>query len=153
MSLGTPDEQLDGTDTKCSIFCSRIFLLLVDGVVLRQFPQLMSDFPGSARSVLSVLPTIIGISSGVLRLPMARIIDRSTRRQGFDLVWFVAQLGLLILTVAPSLTGTVAGYVLYGIGSTGTDFLLTVILADMTSLKNRGTLFSCSYLPYRSSSQ
>lgn len=100
----------------------------------------MSDFPESAGSVLSVLPLVIVISSGILRLPMAMMIDKIPRNYGFLLAWSLFQISLFIIVVAPSLAGTVVGYILYGIGSSGMDFVLTVILADMTSLKNRGMI-------------
>jgi MFS family permease len=118
-------------------------MLLVEEVVLNLTPHVMSNFSQSAHSVLSVLPMVLGILSGVLRLPMAKIIDRHGRKNGFHLAWLIWNLGLLFLTGAQSLAATVAGQIFYGIGSSLLDFVFTVILADMTSLKNRGMIFSC----------
>ncbi|KAG8164469.1 hypothetical protein KVR01_006387 [Diaporthe batatas] len=130
------------------ILCHRILLLLIDAVVLGLMPGLiLSDSSGSGRSVLSVLPVVIGISSGVLRLPMAKIIDSSPRASGFNLPWIAAQLGVLILQQASTLAGATTGSILYGIGSSGMDFILTVILADMTSIKNRGLIYGIYTIP------
>ena len=134
---------LDRTDTKCRILFARFVMLLVDGVVLNLTPHVMSNFSESAHSVLSVLPMVLGISSGVLRLPMAKIIDRHGRKNGFHLAWLIWNLGLLFLTGAQSLVATVVGQIFYGIGSSLLDFVLSVIPADMTSLKNRGMISSC----------
>lgn len=129
------------------IFCTRLFLLLVDGIVLSIVPQVMSDFSDPSRSVLSVVPMVIGISSGVLRLPMAKYLDRYGRVQAFSLAWVICQLGLLILTAATAPSSTVAGQIFYGIGSGCVDFVLTVVLADMTSLKNRALIYGIYVTP------
>lgn len=100
----------------------------------------MSDFSG--HSILTVLPMVVRVVSGVLRLPIAKFIDEFGRAHGFLLASGLTILGLFIQALAQSLTETIVAQTLYGIGCNCMDYVLTVIVADMTSLKNRSTLIS-----------
>lgn len=111
---------------------------LVGTVVLTLTPHVMSDFSG--HSILSVLPMVVRVVSGVLRLPIAKFIDEVGRAHGFLFASCVTVLGLFIQALAGSLTETIVAQSLYGIGWNCIDYVLTIILADMTSLKNRSTL-------------
>lgn len=111
---------------------------LVGTVVLCLTPHVMSDFSG--HSILSVLPMVVRVVSGVLRLPIAKFIDEFGRAHGFLMASGLTILGLFIQALAQSLTETIVAQTLYGIGSNCMDYVLTVIVADMTSLKNRSML-------------
>lgn len=110
-------------------------------VVLYQTPRVLLS-NGATHSALSVLPVILGISNGVLRLPVAKYIDRSGRGIGFRIAGIASLVGLVALFAAPCIEIAVIGRVYWGIGSACIDFILTVVLADMTSLKNRGMVLS-----------
>lgn len=81
---------------------------------------------------------VVQILSGVLRLPMAKFIDEFGRGRGFLMATILTVLGLSIQPLAQSLPTTIFAQVLHGIGWNFLDYVLTIILADMTSLKNRG---------------
>lgn len=103
-------------------------------------PYVMSHFSG--HSILSVLTMVVQILSGVLRLPTAKFIDEFGRARGFLIATSLTVLGLSIQPLAQSLATSIFAQVLHGIGWNCLDYILTVILADMTSLKNRGRLES-----------
>lgn len=101
-------------------------------------PYVMSDFSG--HSILSVLAVVVQILSGVLRLPIAKFIDEYGRARGFLVGAGLTVLGLSIEPLAQSLTTTIFAQVLHGLGWSWLDYVFTIILADMTSLKNRSML-------------
>lgn len=104
-------------------------------------PYVMSQFSG--HSILGVLTMVVCIVSGVLRLPMAKFIDEFGRAYGFLMAAGLSILGLIIQAAARSLFTTIVAQVIFGIGWNLLDYVLSIVLADMTSLKNRGTS-SCS---------
>lgn len=113
-------------------------MLLIDGAVLNLTPRVSPH--DSAHSVFSILPMILGISSGILRLPMAKCIDRIGRGYGLVMTVAISIAGLLVLTAAPCPEVAVVGRIYWVIASSCLDFIFTVVLADMTSLKNRGMI-------------
>lgn len=84
----------------------------------------------------------VRILSGVLMLPMAKFIDEFGRAHGFLMTTGLTILGLIIQTSAQSLATTIVAQILHGIGWNCLGYVLTIVLADMTTLKNRGMLFS-----------
>lgn len=100
----------------------------------------MSHFSG--HSILTALTMAVLIVSGVLRLTIAKFIDEFGRAHGFVVAAGLSILGLIIQAAAQSLVTTIVALLLFGIGWSCLDYVLSIVLADMTSLKNRGTLFS-----------
>lgn len=116
-------------------------MCLVESVVHRLTPAAMDHFSG--HSVLPTLTVVVRIVSGVLMPTTAKFIDEFGRAYGFVFWSSLAILGLLIQTWAQSLATAIVAQLLLGIGSSCTNYVLTVVLADMTTLKNR----SMSILP------
>lgn len=77
------------------------------------------------------------IVSGVLRLPFAKLIDEFGRLHGFLLTSGIVTFGLILQAAAQNLATTAVAQVFQGIGWSFLDYILTVLLTDMTSLKNR----------------
>lgn len=107
-------------------------------MVINLEPYVILDF--SSHRAFSVLPMVVRITSSVLRLPIAKFIDEFGRAHGFIMVIALAVLGLFIQAVAQNLATIVLAQLFQGIGFNSVDYVLTIILADMTSLRNRGTL-------------
>lgn len=95
----------------------------------------MSDFSG--HGLLSIVFMVNRIVSGVLRLPFARFIDTFGRLHGLLMTTGIIVLGLVLQTAAQNLATTAVAQVFQGIGGNFMDYILSVLLADMTSLKNR----------------
>lgn len=103
-------------------------------------PYVMDYFSG--HGILCVLTMVVLIVSGVLRLPIAKFIDEFGRALGFLMAAGLSILSLIIQAAAQSLVTTIIAQILFGIGWNCLDYVLSIVLADMTLLKNRGTLFS-----------
>lgn len=117
-------------------------------------PYVMSQFSG--HNILGVLTMVVCIVSGVLRLPMAKFIDEFGRAFGFLMAAGLSILGLIIQAAARSLFTTIVAQVIFGIGWNLLDYVLSIVLADMTSLKNRGTTsgsFTCAICTLQSRSK
>lgn len=82
------------------------------------------------------------VVSGVLRLPFAKFIDEFGRLHGFLLTSGIVTFGLVLQAAAQNLATTAVAQVFQGIGWSFMDYILTVLLTDMTSLKNRSMFHS-----------
>lgn len=116
-------------------------MCLVESVLHRLTPAAMDHFSG--HSVLPTLTVAVRIVSGVLMPPTAKFIDEFGRAYGFVFWSSLTILGLLFQTWAYSLATTIVAQLLLGIGWSCTNYVLTVVLADISTLKNR----SMSILP------
>lgn len=92
-------------------------------------------------SMASDLTMTVGIVSGVFILHIAKVMDEFGRAPGFFMAAVLPILGLIIQAAAQSWVASFVGQALFGIGCSFLDYVLSIVLADMTSLKNRGTLF------------
>ncbi|KAJ0104230.1 major facilitator superfamily transporter [Diaporthe amygdali] len=114
-------------------------------MVINLEPYVMLDF--SSHRAFSVLPMVVRITSSVLRLPIAKFIDEFGRAHGFLMVTALAVLGLFIQAVARNLATIVLAQLSQGIGFNSVDYVLTIILADMTSLRNRALIYGIYVTP------
>ncbi|KAK7542476.1 major facilitator superfamily domain-containing protein [Phyllosticta citribraziliensis] len=96
-------------------------------------------------STASILGTIIG---GVLKLPIAKLINIWGRAEG--LMFFVAVyvLGIIIEAACNGPNGYAAGYVLYWIGYDAIYLILDVFIADTSGLINRAFAFAYASTPF-----
>lgn len=108
--------------------------------MLSMNPYVMSHF--SMHSIASDLTMTVGIVSGVFILHIAKVMDEFGRAPGFFMAAVLPILGLIIQAAAQSWVASFVGQALFGIGCSFLDYVLSIVLADMTSLKNRGTPFS-----------
>lgn len=82
------------------------------------------------------------IVSAVLRLPLAKFIDRFGRLHGILMTTGIIVFGFVLQAAAQNLATTTVAQVFQGIGWNFMDCVLTVLVADMTSLKNR-SMYPC----------
>ncbi|KAJ5101180.1 hypothetical protein N7456_007232 [Penicillium angulare] len=85
-------------------------------------------------SVVGVVPTILGGSS---KLTLAKIIDIWGRVEGFLCMLFLITIGLIMKATCKSMEVYTAAHTLYWVGHIGITYVIEIMLADMTSLKNR----------------
>ncbi|KAJ0114436.1 major facilitator superfamily transporter [Diaporthe amygdali] len=90
---------------------------------------------------------ITRIVGGVSRLPLAKYIDKFGRVHGFLLAIGLMIAGLIIQALAQNLPTTAVAQIIYGIGWNSIDYVFTVLLADMTSLKNRTLVYGIYVTP------
>jgi MFS family permease len=93
----------------------------------------------------SIFASIIG---GVLRLPIAKMIDLWGRAEGFATLVLITTVGLIMMAVCKNVETYAAAQVFYWVGYDGMAYILDVIVADTSSLKNRALMFSYTTSPY-----
>ena len=93
---------------------------------------------------VSVISTILGGSS---RLSIAKIIDIWGRNIGFMFMLLIIIIGLIMKATCQSVEAYVAAHTLFWVGHVGQGYIIDVMLADMTSLRNRMIMFGINGTP------
>jgi MFS family permease len=109
-------------------------------------PYVSSDF--QAHSLIPAIGIAAYILSGVLKLPIAKLIDTWGRPQGFAVMTALATLGLVLMAVCKDVETYAAAQVFYSVGFSGFSYVLDVVVADTSSLKNRALAFAFASSPY-----
>ncbi|RMZ81524.1 hypothetical protein DV736_g6652, partial [Chaetothyriales sp. CBS 134916] len=105
-----------------------------------------ADFTAAPQlTTARILGTIIG---GVIKLPIAKILNLWGRAEGFLLFVAVYELGMIILAACTGPSGYAAGYVLYWIGYDAIYLILDVFVADTSGLRNRAFAFAFVSTPF-----
>lgn len=105
-----------------------------------------SEFSTASQvSTASILASIIG---GVLKLPIAKILNIWGRAEGFLVFVGVYLLGIIVIASCNGPNGYAAGYVLYWVGYNAIYLILDVFVADTTGLKNRAFSFAFASTPF-----
>ncbi|KAK2624213.1 hypothetical protein QTJ16_006163 [Diplocarpon rosae] len=102
----------------------------------------------SAHSLIPVIGIVSGIINGVLRLPVAKLLDLWGRAEGFAFMTVIATTGLLLMAVCRNVETYAAAQVFYAVGFGGMGFTMNVVIADISSLKNRALAVSLTTSPY-----
>lgn len=93
----------------------------------------------------SILSSIIG---GVLKLPIAKLLNIWGRAEGFLFFLVVYIVGIIIMAACEGPNGYAAGYVLFYVGYSALYFILDVFVADTSGLKNRAFAFAFLSTPF-----
>jgi len=105
-----------------------------------------SDFSlHSLTSATGVMSSIIG---GLTKLPLAKLIDIWGRPQGYMVMVGCLTLGLIMMAACNGVELYAAAQVFYWVGQNGTDYVVSVFVADTSHLKNRGLMFAFLASPY-----
>lgn len=96
-------------------------------------------------STANILASIIG---GVLKLPIAKMLNLWGRAEGFLVFVGIYLLGIIIIASCNGPSGYAAGYTLYWIGYDAIYFILDVFMADTTGLRNRAFAFGFASTPF-----
>ncbi|KAG0376204.1 hypothetical protein BGX24_008122 [Mortierella sp. AD032] len=98
-------------------------------------------------SLTAVLPTILQIISAALVPFYTKVSDVFGRAQSLSIAMVFYVVGYIIQGTSNSFLQLALGQISYGLGSTGMLTLTQVLIADTTSLINRGIVFSLWDLP------
>lgn len=96
-------------------------------------------------STANILASVI---SGVVKLPVARLLNIWGRSEGFLVFIGVYLLGLIILASCNNPSAYAAGYVIYWVGYDAIFLILDVFMADTSSLRNRAFAFGFASTPF-----
>lgn len=89
-----------------------------------------------------------GIIGGVLKLPIAKLLNIWGRTEGFLVFLCVYLIGIIVMASCNGPNGYAAGYVLFYIGYSALYFILDVFVADTSGLKNRAFAFAFVSTPF-----
>jgi hypothetical protein len=95
-------------------------------------------------TVGSVISTALG---GCIPLATAKAIDIWGRVEGFVFMLILAVVGMIMKAVCKNMETYIAAHVLYWTGHIGVIYVIDVMCADMTSLKNRMIIFGINGTP------
>ncbi|EXJ90572.1 hypothetical protein A1O1_03675 [Capronia coronata CBS 617.96] len=93
----------------------------------------------------NVLASIIG---GVIKLPIAKVLNIWGRAEGFFVFVCVYLIGMIVLAASNGPSSYAAGYVLYWIGYDAIYLILDVFVADTSGLRNRAFAFAFVGTPF-----
>lgn len=116
------------------------------GVASALTPYVTSSF--SKHSLTAYTGVMSGIIGGVLKLPLAKILDIFGRPQGFAISVGFLVLGLLLMAACTSVHVYAAAQIFYWLGYNSMYYTIGVFIADTSSLKNRGFMFAYVNSPY-----
>ncbi|KAI0202429.1 MFS general substrate transporter [Astrocystis sublimbata] len=108
-------------------------------------PYLTSSF--HRHGLLTTAALIARIIGGVISLTIAKIIDIRGRNEGFVIMVFITVIGQILKAVSHNIETYATGYTLYWVGHIGMNYVITIMLADMTTLKNRLIIFGIQATP------
>jgi MFS family permease len=97
---------------------------------------------------ISTAYTLSSIIGGVLKLPIAKILNIWGRAEAFLVFVGVYLLGMIILASSSGPNAYAAGYVLYWIGYNAIFLIMDVFVADTSGLKNRAFAFAFVQTPF-----
>ncbi|KAK1990954.1 major facilitator superfamily transporter [Colletotrichum falcatum] len=92
----------------------------------------------------SIVSTILG---GVSQLTIAKIIDIRGRAEGFVGMISLVTVGMIMMATCQNVETYAAAQTMYWVGHLGLVYIITIVLADMTSLKNRMTMIALNGTP------
>ncbi|KAJ4300848.1 hypothetical protein N0V90_002936 [Kalmusia sp. IMI 367209] len=95
-------------------------------------------------TVGSVMSTALG---GCIPLATAKVIDIWGRVEGFAFMLLLALMGMVMKAACKNMETYIAAHVLYWTGHIGVIYVIDVMCADMTSLKNRMIIFGINGTP------
>ncbi|KAI0436598.1 siderochrome-iron transporter MirB [Xylaria telfairii] len=108
-------------------------------------PYITSSF--SRHGLLATTSIIATIVGGVIALPIAKIIDIWGRCEGFIIMVGLVVLGLILKAVSQNVETYAAAHTIYWAGHIGMGYIISIMLADMTTLRNRLILYGINSTP------
>ncbi|KAK1542029.1 major facilitator superfamily transporter [Colletotrichum paranaense] len=92
----------------------------------------------------SIVSTILG---GVSKLTIAKIIDIRGRAEGFAGMVFLVTIGMVMKATCQNVETYAAAQTIFWVGHLGLIYIITIVLSDMTSLRNRMTIIALNGTP------
>lgn len=94
--------------------------------------------------VTGIVATILG---GVCNLAIAKVIDIWGRCEGFIVMIFLVIIGMVMKAACINIEMYAAANTIYWVGHIGVGYVITILFADMTTLRNRLILFGLKGTP------
>ncbi|KAJ0423575.1 siderophore iron transporter mirB [Aspergillus carlsbadensis] len=132
------------------VLCLLWLLTLANGfrtaILYSLTPYATSSF--QSHSLLTVIEVVSRAMTSALYIPVAKILDVWGRAEGWMFMVMLSTLGLIMMAASKNLPTYCAAEVFYSVGFGGLNYILCVIAADVTNLRNRGIAFAFTSSPY-----
>ncbi|KAL4739563.1 siderophore iron transporter mirB [Aspergillus similis] len=109
-------------------------------------PYATSSF--QSHSLLTVINIVSSAMVSALYIPVAKVVDVWGRAEGWLVMVGFSTLGLIMMAASKNLETYCAADVFYSVGFAGMNYILCVLAADITNLRNRGIAFAFTSSPY-----
>ncbi|KAH8168312.1 major facilitator superfamily protein [Sarocladium implicatum] len=103
-----------------------------------------SFFAHGLMNVSGVMSSAVGACTP---LALAKVLDLWGRVEGFLFALLICVIGMILKATTQSVEQYVGAHVLYWTGHIALMYVISVIISDMTSLKNRALVFAVNGLP------
>lgn len=123
-------------------FCQGI----ITGITGALIPYVTSAF--AEHSLIPTTGILSQVIGGVTNLGVAKILDIFGRPHGFLLCASSCTIGLIMSATCNNVEAYAASQVFYTIGINGIGYILSVFIADTTSLRHRGLVQALCNSPY-----
>ncbi|EAT78310.1 hypothetical protein HBI56_232170 [Parastagonospora nodorum] len=138
--------------TKQTLIAMFIFIFLIEFVAYLQNaidaslnPWITSAF--SRHGLLNVASVMSSALGGCIPLAVSKFIDVFGRVEGFFVMLLIILVGMALKAACNNVQTYIAGHVLYWAGHVGILYVNSIMVADMTTLKNRMVIFSLNETP------
>ncbi|KAI5867903.1 putative siderophore iron transporter mirB [Durotheca rogersii] len=108
-------------------------------------PFVVSEF--QSHSLIPTIGIVASILSGVLKLPIAKLIDSWGRPQGLACMVVLTTCGLILMATCRNVETYAAAQVIHQVGISGFTYVLDIIISDTSSLKDRVLAFAFNSSP------
>lgn len=108
-------------------------------------PYITSEF--QQHSLLPVVNIIATVLGGTCQLAIAKIVDIWGRATGFLFLLLLNVIGNIVKATCKDVVSYTAGHTIYWVGHIGLLYVVDILLADMTTLKNRMIIFGINGTP------
>ncbi|OHW97159.1 siderophore iron transporter [Colletotrichum incanum] len=115
------------------------------GVAFALAPYVTGRFQKhSSTATIHVMASLIG---GLMRLPLAKVLDIWGRPHGYAFCVGLLTAGLVMMATCKNLATYTAAQVFYSVGYSGLAYTLSIFIADTSALKNRGLMLAFALSP------
>merc|ERR1711939_1189717 len=133
-----------------ALLCLIWLLFLTNGmrlsILYSLVPYVTSDF--QSHSLTTTIGIVSDAMSAATYIPVAKMLDVWGRAEGFLVMVCFATLGLILMAVSHNLATFCAAQIFYAVGFSGIIYIVCVLAADATNLRNRGLAFAFTSSPY-----
>ncbi|KAL4751019.1 siderophore iron transporter mirB [Aspergillus terricola var. indicus] len=133
-----------------AVFCLLWLVTLANGfrqaILYSLTPYATSSF--QSHSLLTVISIVSSAMVSALYIPVAKVVDVWGRAEGWLVMVGLSTLGLIMMAASKNLETYCAADVFYSVGFAGMNYILCVLAADITNLRNRGIAFAFTSSPY-----
>ncbi|KAL2857339.1 siderophore iron transporter mirB [Aspergillus pseudoustus] len=133
-----------------AVLCLLWLLTLANGfrtaILYSLTPYATSSF--QSHSLLTVINVVASAMTSALYIPVAKLLDVWGRAEGWLFMVMLSTIGLIMMAASKNLPTYCAAEVFYSVGFGGLNYILCVIAADVTNLRNRGIAFAFTSSPY-----